>query len=114
MAHFLDYDPLRGVTQLYDFDEQSCKEHIHYTQDVEPILDLTKIERNEGLSDARWRKKGMALYARIPPVIILKLKYEHGVDIFKRDHLAKAFQLINSEYPHLKTTNMTHTVKSHD
>lgn len=110
MAAFVDYDPLRGVETWADGDE-SNRLQVHYRQDVEPVLDLTRAERNDGLSDKRWRKSGMALYARIPPVTILELKHKYGVDIFKKDDLPRAMRLINQEYPYLKCTDMTHTVK---
>lgn len=110
MAAFVDYDPMRGVATYADADE-SNRLQVHYRQDVEPILNLARAERNDGLSDKRWRKTGMALYARIPPVTILELKHKHGIDIFNKDHLPRAMRLINTEYPHLKCTDMIHTVK---
>jgi hypothetical protein len=85
---------------------------LHYRQDVEPVLDLAEYERNNGLADkqAKTHKWGeeIFLYARIPPVIIMALKNKHGCDIFKRDHLKKAFELINLHYPAFKTTGKTH------
>lgn len=110
MAAFVDYDPLRGVETWADADE-SNRLQVHYRQDVEPLLDVTRAERNDGLSDKRWRKTGMALYARIPPVIIMELKNKYGIDIFQKDHLSRAMTLINTEYPHLKCTDMIHTVR---
>lgn len=110
MAAFVDYDPLRGVETWADGDE-SNRLQVHYRQDVEPILDMAKAERINGLSDDRWRKKGIALYARIPPVTILEMKHKHGVDIFKRDHLRRAMYLLQTEYPYLKCTDKVHTIK---
>ncbi len=109
MAAFVDYDPLRGVETWADGDD-SNRLQVHYRQDVEPLLDLTARERNEGVNDKR---NNLTLYARIPAVVILELKNKYGVDIFKKDHLKRAFDLINSEYPRLKTTYKTHTVQSH-
>jgi hypothetical protein len=74
-------------------------------------LELTALERNGGLTDYGI-KQDIWLYARIPPVVILELKYKYGVDIFKRDHLKRALTLINTEYPHLKCTEKTHTIKN--
>lgn len=111
MSSFVDYDPLRGVATYADGDE-SNRLQVHYRQDVEPILDLTRAERNDGLSDKRWKKTGMALYARIPPVVILELKHKYGVDIFKRDDLKRAMKLIETEYPYCKSTDMVHTVSA--
>jgi hypothetical protein len=110
MSTFLDYDPLRGVAQYQDSTYGDNRLQIHYKQDVEPILEVAKTERINGLTD-KGIKKDLWLYARIPPVVILEMKYKHGVDVFKRDHMKKAFQLINSEYPYLKCTEKTHTVR---
>lgn len=110
MAQFLEYDALRGVEQWQDGTYGDNRLQIHYRQDVEPILELTKTERVNGLTD-KGIKNDMWLYARIPPVVILELKYKHGIDIFKRDHMKRAMQLINSEYPYCKCTEKTHTVR---
>lgn len=72
-------------------------------------MELAKTERIHGLTDGGI-KKDLWLYARIPPVVILELKHKYGVDIFKRDHMKRALQLINSDYPHLKTTEKRHTL----
>jgi hypothetical protein len=112
MSKFVDFDPLRGIETLmsHSVDELA----IHYRQDVEPVLDLAAIERSTGVSDkmakkAKWGEE-IHLYARIPPVIILELKHKHGVDIFKKDHLKRAFELINTEYPAFKTTEKHHSM----
>lgn len=87
---------------------------LHYRQDVEPLMDLANAERSEGAADKqgkthKWGEE-IFLYARIPPVIIMDMKNRFGVDIFKRDHLKKAFELINLHYPAFKTTEKTHTL----
>jgi hypothetical protein len=114
LAKFLDWDPLRGVQQLEDTTDVAGRGalQIHYRQDVEPIIELAKYERLNGLSDKAGKKQDLYLYARIPPVIILKLKYEHGIDIFKRDHLKRAMEIINREYPALKCTEKQHFLKN--
>lgn len=111
MASLVDIDPLRGVETWADGDE-SNRLQVHYRQDVEPILELAKTERINGLSDQRYKKKGMALYARIPPVVILELKNRYGVDIFQRDHLKRAMYLIETEYPALKCTDKVHGLRA--
>jgi hypothetical protein len=52
----------------------------------------------------------MRLYARIPPVIVLEMRFKHGIDLFNKDHQKRAYELINREYPKLKCTDMNHTV----
>jgi hypothetical protein len=108
MAKFVDINDSNGVATY----EDSYDGHIqlHYRQDIEPILETAKEERINGLTD-HGIKNDMWLYARIPPVVILELRFKYGVDIFKRDHMKKAMYLINTEYPHLKTTEKTHTLR---
>jgi hypothetical protein len=50
-------------------------------------------------------------YAQIPAVTILEMRFKHGVDIFNKNHEKRMFQLLNTDYPHLKTTTKTHTIK---
>ena len=109
MAKFVDYDPSRGVETWED--TYDGKLQIHYRQDVEPVLEYTRQLRNSGLAD-QGIKRDMWHYAQIPPVIIMEMRFKHGVDLFNRDHEKKVFELINREYPHLKTTNKHHWVKN--
>ena len=108
MSTFLDYDPLRGISSYED--TYDGKMQLHYRQDVESVLELARTERINGLADKAGKKQDLYLYARIPPVVILKLRYEHGVDIFNRDHMKKAMQLINQHFPYLKCTDKTHNL----
>lgn len=112
MATFLDYDPIRGVEEWEDKTYGDNRLQIHYRQDVEPVIELAKAERINGLADKpKMKNDAIHLYARIPPVVILKLKYEYGVDIFNKDHLKRAFDLINQDFPMLKTTEKHHDLK---
>lgn len=106
MAKFIELDD-RGVETWED--TYDGKMQVHYRQDVEPVLEYTKRSRNDGLAD-HGIKNDLWHYAQIPPVIILEMKFKHGVDVFNKDHLKKVFQLINSEYPALKMTNKTHVL----
>lgn len=104
---------MTGVETWADSTYGDHRQQFHYRQDVEPVLELAKIERINGLADTKKAKQNdVRLYARIPPVVIMEIKHKYGVDIFKRDHMKRAFQIINSDYPWLKTTDMTHTLKN--
>jgi hypothetical protein len=113
VAQFVDYDPLRGVEQWEDRTIGGNMQW-HYRQDVEPILELAKYERLNGLADKAGKeaKQDIYLYARIPPVVILKLKYEYGIDVFKRDHMKRAMEIINRDFPHLKCTDKHHALRN--
>lgn len=114
MSKLLDWDPLRGLQQLEDTDGVggTGRLQIHYRQDVEPILELAKYERVNGIADkvGKEAKQDIYLYARIPPVLILKLKYEHGIDIMSndKDAMRKAMVVIDRDYPYVKTTDKKH------
>ena len=106
MAKFVEIDD-RGVETWEDM--YDGKLQVHYRQDVEPLLEYTKRSRNDGLTD-HGIKNDLWHYAQIPPVVILEMRFKHGLDVFNRDHLKKVFALINSEYPNLKMTNKTHVL----
>lgn len=114
MAKLLDWDPLRGLQQLEDTDGPggTGRLQIHYRQDVEPVIELATYERVNGLADKAGKesKQDIYLYARIPPVVILKLKYEYGIDVFSRDkdQLRKAMVIIDRDFPMIKTTEKVH------
>ena len=109
MAKFIECDD-RGVETWED--TYDGKLQVHYRQDVEPVLEYTKRLRNDGMTDYGI-KQDLWHYAQIPPVIILEMRFKHGVDVFQKDHLHKVFELINREYPYLKTTNKVHWERKH-
>jgi hypothetical protein len=106
MAEFVDKNPAGVETWVAHEDD---KLSIHYRQDVEPVLDYARILRNDGLTDSGI-KRDFWLYAVIPPVVILELRHKYGLDIFKRDHYKRAIDVINSDYPYLKTTEKVHRI----
>jgi len=109
VAKFVDFDPLTGVQMWEDHTRDDMRQQYHYRQDVEGVLEVAKTERINGLTDGGI-KKDLWLYARIPPVVILELRFKYGVNIFDRGHMKKAMQLINEHYPYCKTTEKRHTL----
>jgi hypothetical protein len=114
LSKFVDYDPERGMAMYEDMTVDN-KLQVHYRQDVEPVLELAKAERINGAADrsVNGKRAEFRLYARIPEVVILEMRFKHGVDLFNRDHEKKVFELINREYPHLKCTDMYHEGTKH-
>lgn len=110
MAKFIEKNE-SGVETWADSTYGDHRQQFHYRQDVEPVLDLAKEERNWGLADKVGKRTDLHLYARVPPVIILEIKHKYGVDCFKRDHLKRFFNIINQHYPHLKTTDKHHELR---
>jgi hypothetical protein len=109
MPAFIDKDPMSGlVTEVDDNHDDEIRHH--FSQDVEPVLNHAKALRNDGITDSGI-KRDMWHYAYLPPVVILKLKYEYNCDVFKREDQKKLFRLLNGEFKYLKTTELQHTVK---
>ena len=109
MPAFIDKHPISGVETYVDQNEDSAF-RIHYQQDVEPTIDYAKALRNDSLTDSGI-KRDMWHYASIPPVVIMKMRFEYGVDVFNRNHQKRLFELLNSEFKYLKTTDLQHTVR---
>lgn len=108
MAAFVDKNPSNGLETWVDGDE-SNRLQVHYRQDVEPVLEYAKILRNDSLTD-KGIKNDWWLYAVFPPVVILEFKHKYGIDIFNKNHMKRAFEILNRDYPHLKTTSKRHTL----
>lgn len=109
MPTFIEKDPLTGmITEVDSHDDDQWR--INHRQDVQPILDYNATIRNDGLADGGI-KKDMWHFATIPNVVVLKLKQEDGVDVFNRNDYPRLFQLLNTKYRYLKTTEKRHTVK---
>ena len=106
---FLDYDPLSGITQWFDYDEATDKATIYSEQDVGDLLDHNKALANSGEYRAEGRRSGWNHLASIPHIIIEKWRNEKGVDVYNKDHMPKVLSLLDDpEYRYLKTTTARH------
>ena len=110
MAAFIEKTPEGVESYIVTPEHEEQGMAIHYRQDIEPVVDYCAALRKDGLTDGGI-KNDMWHYAQIPPVVIMKLKNEYGVDIFNRNHYPKLFKLLNTEFRYLKTTDKRHTVK---
>ena len=77
---------------------------------AELMLDRNADLRNTGAAD-NGIKKGLWLYASIPLAVQYEMLTKHGINIHNKDHWPRMFELINTDYPYLKTTNKTHALK---
>lgn len=102
MSEFLDYDPVTGITHYFDHDEMTNESRITYVQDVESLLDYNKSLANASATDGGI-KKGWWLYAKIPPIVQIKLRSK-GIDINDPNATKRIIQEINEHYPALKVT----------
>lgn len=107
-----NYDPLRGVKEFIEAEEDTGKVHIHTSMDVGPILKAAAEMRAQGITDQRAKKDFFFInYAFIPATVQLEL-LKKGIDINKKDHVERVYKEINSNYPYLKTTFKNHVAKN--
>src|SRR5260221_3146913 len=86
MRRHLSHDPITGLDTWHEYDSQTDETHIITTGDAEPYLEINKTRANDDETTKNGIKKGMWLYASIPPGIQVKWLIEHGVDIYKKEH----------------------------
>ena len=110
MTKWVEYDPFTGVTETNHVDEDRGAVIVTKSQDVEPLLDHTKALRNAGATDSGI-KRGLWHYCSIPVPVQYEMLTKHGINIHNKDHWPRMFELINTDYPYLKTTNKTHALK---
>lgn len=103
MPEFFDYDPLTKMRYDFDYDEETGNAIIHRTQDVTDILDNAKALRNDGITDAGI-KQGWWQYATLPMSVILAMRFQKGINALDPRNIDRVVQEINTNYPHLKTT----------
>lgn len=110
MPAFLDKSPETGLSHFIDDNEDS--EIRHWVEgDIEPTLEYAKAMRAEEAGRKHMKKYSILHYATIDPVAYMKLLHEDGIDPMNQNHQKRLFQLLNTKYKNLKTTNMVHTVK---
>ena len=81
--------------------------HVKTVQDVQPILDLNKAQRNaspgkfDGIGD-------MAHVARIPMVVVEDWINKYGINVMapNADDKKRMMALLNGEFKYLKTRDM--------
>lgn len=102
-----EYDPYTGVTEINDVSEDDWEIRTHRVQDVEPLLARTAEARNTGSADRPG--KDLHLYCSIPMVIAYEL-LKKGINVYNPDHMPRVLQEVNTNYPHLRYTNKTHSL----
>ena len=81
--------------------------HVKTVQDVQPILDLNKAQRNSG--HGKFDGIGDIIHvARVPMVVIEEWMNKYGINAMapNDDEKKQIAALINGEYKHLKTRDM--------
>jgi len=108
MKRILSHDKQTGLTEIFHHDEMTDTTVIETVQDVEHVMDHTKKLANDTQYTRDGMKEGWLHYAHIPDSIIVKLKMEHGLNVFDPAHAKAVFRKINELYPNFKVTNMRH------
>lgn len=112
MSITIDYDPLTGIRTTFDYDPVSDKTIIGYddpTGFTDKVLDWNKSRQaNHAKQDAQV-KRGLSLYARIPPMAQLDMLQRHGVKVWAPEHKRKMMALLNtSEYQDCRVSRRKH------
>ena len=110
MAKTYEFDHKGQWYELED-DLQSGGLYIHKKQDLQPVIEQARAVKNSGLNERRNKKTGMLKYATIPPVVEALIMQKYGVkNIYTREFMPKLLKIIDTEYPHLKCTEMKHRI----
>ena len=104
-GEFFSYDPLTGLEERYE--ERDGKIHLHTYQEVGKILDHTKALRNEGQTDAAWKKQGFTSYAQLPLIAIGHMA-KKGIRMFDPNHGKAVLREVNQNYQYCITTDKRH------
>jgi hypothetical protein len=105
-----EYDPFTGMVEHNVADEETGLVTVRKEQDVSGLLDRNKEIANWGETDGGI-KSGMWLYCSIPLAVQYELLTKHGVNCQKKADWPRMFDLINRDYPYLKTTRKKHAMR---
>lgn len=105
------YDPLTGVQELFDYDEEKDLVVSRSVTDVEGLLKYTHAMRTTGAADnikGKTEKANFQLYCKVDPVTILALR-KKGIDfnLIEKDekHRKAFFREMETTYKPLKCTD---------
>lgn len=76
--------------------------------DVEPVLDYCKALRHAAEYTQRGIKREWWHYFHMPDWLALKIKFEYGVDPWDMNNRKRVFEIVNRDFPALKTTEKSH------
>ena len=107
----LDVDPMTGLATYHDYDSLNQRNVITYSQNVDAHIDFAEGLANDGDYTRKGMKADLLHYAHVPDIVALKMKFEDGIDPFDPNNGKAVFDLINSKYKRLKTTNLVHRPK---
>ena len=109
MSRWVEYDATYGVQETNIADAENGQLIVHKEQDVEGLLDRNAELRATGATNIGI-KKGLWHYASIPLTVQYEL-LKKGINAHSKYDRAKLLDEINANYPQLKTTHKTHSLK---
>lgn len=105
MRRLLEFDAERGLRIDYE-DMEGGGFALHYSQDVEPVLELNKAKQRAG-REYYASDKEMWKVASIPVTVQYEWIRRYGVDPLKPEHQDLLRKLLNSsEWRYLKTAEV--------
>jgi len=91
----------------YEYEDTDDGFLIHTKQDISPVVDWAKKQRQSGKNDQVGEFNH---YASIPAHVELELRAK-GINIYDKNCTKDLLREINTNYPWLKTTNLHHEIK---
>lgn len=107
---WIEYNQETGTRETNYADEDTGEIHVVKEQDVEPLLERNRELANSGETDIGIRK-GFWHYCSIPLNVQYKLLTEYKINIHDKNHWPRMFDVINRDFPYLKTTTKKHAMK---
>ena len=103
--HF-SYDPITGVTTLFDYIDEDSRVVLKQVQDVEPVLRYAEHMRREQVKHVYNRpEEEWFLEAVIPTMTMVEMK-QKGIDVGNPAHTKEVAKEIEQNYPNLKCTDL--------
>jgi hypothetical protein len=106
LSKFFDYNPDKGMWIEEDYDHTTDTVILHHKQDLQPVLDYAKEERNSGIND---KVGDLSKYAIIPAHVEIALR-KKGINMYDPRQTRELLKEIETNYPRLKYTNLRHAV----
>lgn len=101
-----------GTEVWFKHDPIAKKNTIFYKQpDVEPVLDYCNALRQASEYTKKGIKRSWWHYFHMPPWLLLKLKFEYGVDPWDPNNKKRVFEIMNRDFPKFKVTDGKHAPK---
>lgn len=101
-----------GTEVWFEHDPIEKKNRIQYKHpDLEAVLDYTKALRLASEYSKEGIKKNFWHYCHIPNIVLLKLRFEYGIDPWDKNNQKRVFEIINRDFPYLKVTEGKHVPK---